>query len=145
MGLASRGRHVVGGYGLGKALEGDRANLFGHNASRQCHVDALAEEDLPVVDLGAQPGFYHRAQRKTAARFCAERGGRVREMGLFLDFGKEPQNVGSSMDRSVLLYPEFCPRNSVEVMLAGIDSVVPSPQPRGSGDSLSSDTRSSAA
>ena len=32
-GLDGRERDVVGNYGLDEALEGERANLFGHNAS----------------------------------------------------------------------------------------------------------------
>jgi hypothetical protein len=50
--LGGRERHVVGNDGLGEAFEGERANLFSSEASVQCDVDALTEQNLAVFGLG---------------------------------------------------------------------------------------------
>src|SRR5262249_20304664 len=44
--LDGRQRHVVSHYRLGEALEGERAKLFSCDASLECDVDKLAEQDL---------------------------------------------------------------------------------------------------
>jgi hypothetical protein len=41
--VGGRERHVIGHYGLGEALESDRAYLFGGDASLQRDIDALTE------------------------------------------------------------------------------------------------------
>jgi hypothetical protein len=52
--LGGRERYVVGQYRLGEALQSERANLFGYDASLQCDIDALAEQNLPVLGLGTK-------------------------------------------------------------------------------------------
>ena len=47
--------HVVGNYGLGEAFEGERANLFGHDASVECDVNTLTEQNLAVFGLRTEP------------------------------------------------------------------------------------------
>ena len=49
-------RHVVSHDRLGEALQGERANLFGGNASLQRDIDALTEQNLAVLGLGTEPG-----------------------------------------------------------------------------------------
>src|SRR5205823_11872231 len=53
--LRGRERHIVGHNRLGKAFQGDRANLFSCDASFERDVDALAEQDLTVPGLTAEP------------------------------------------------------------------------------------------
>ena len=55
-GLTTYERHVEGHYRLGEALEGERTNLFGCEASPQRDIDALTEQNLAVLGLSAQPG-----------------------------------------------------------------------------------------
>jgi hypothetical protein len=54
--LTTYKRHVVGHYGLGKALEGECANLFGCDASLQRDIDALTEQNLAILGLGTKTG-----------------------------------------------------------------------------------------
>src|SRR5205085_11244504 len=39
----------------GEALEGERANLFGYDASLEGDINALTEQNLAVLGLGAEP------------------------------------------------------------------------------------------
>src|SRR6516164_9331829 len=55
-GLTTYERHVVGYYGLGEALESERANLFGCEASPQRDIDALTEQNLAVLGLSTKTG-----------------------------------------------------------------------------------------
>ena len=61
-------RHVVGHYRLGEALEGERADLFGCDASPERDIDALTEQNLAVRGLGTKTGgdIAHRADRRIA-------------------------------------------------------------------------------
>jgi hypothetical protein len=53
-GLGSREWHVVSHDRLGEALEAERANLFGHNASPERDIDALTEQNLAVLGLSTK-------------------------------------------------------------------------------------------
>src|SRR5579863_9399605 len=61
-------RHVVGNYRLRETLEGERANLFGGDASLQRGIDALTEQNLAVLCLSAETSgdIAHRADRGVA-------------------------------------------------------------------------------
>ena len=63
--MTTNERHVVGHYRLRETLEGDRANLFGGDASPQLDIDALTEQNLAVFGLGAKTrgDIAHRANR----------------------------------------------------------------------------------
>src|SRR5881394_240229 len=69
--LRGRERHIVGHNRLGKAFQGDRANLFSCDASFERDVDALAEQDLTVPGLTAEPSrnIAHGADRGIAGSF----------------------------------------------------------------------------
>src|SRR5262249_40220982 len=66
--LASHERHVVGNDRLGETLQGERANLFSRYASFESHVDTLAEQNLAVLGLAAEPCRHiaHGANRSVA-------------------------------------------------------------------------------
>src|SRR5262245_13858692 len=66
--LTTYERHIVGDHRLSEALEGERANLFGCDASPQRDIDALAEQNLAVLGLSAEPGgdIAHRPDRGIA-------------------------------------------------------------------------------
>ena len=65
-GARGRKRHIVGDDRLGEALEGESAKLFGGDASPQSNIDALTQENLAVLCLGAKPrrDIAHRADRR---------------------------------------------------------------------------------
>src|SRR5215469_13590708 len=67
-GLTTCERHVVGHYRLSEALEGERADLFGCDASPERDIDALTEQNLAVLGLGTKTGgdIAHRADRRVA-------------------------------------------------------------------------------
>ena len=69
--LGGRERHIVGHDRLGEALEGERANLFGGDASLQRDIDALTEQNLTVFGLSAKTGgdIAHGADRGVARAF----------------------------------------------------------------------------
>src|SRR5262245_24115266 len=69
--LNARERHVVGHNRLGEALQRERANLFSCHSSLERGVDALAEQNLAVLRLGAEPrrDIAHRADRGIAGAF----------------------------------------------------------------------------
>ena len=59
--LGDRERDVVGHYRLGETLEGERADLFGHNASLEGDIDALTEQNLAVPALLERQTVYEAA------------------------------------------------------------------------------------
>ena len=69
--MGSPERHIVRHYRLSEALEGKRAKLFSGDASLQCDIDPLAEQNLVVLGLGAQPScnIAHGADRGVAGAF----------------------------------------------------------------------------
>src|SRR4030095_4775243 len=66
--LARHERHVVGHDRVGETLQDKRADLFSRNASFECHVDALTEQNLAVPGLAAEPCRYiaHGANRSVS-------------------------------------------------------------------------------
>ena len=80
-------RHVVSHYRLGEALEGERADLFGCDASPERDIDALTEQNLAVRGLGTKTGgdIAHRADRGITGAFgkpdLAERRVSLRDTG----------------------------------------------------------------
>jgi hypothetical protein len=66
--LHSREWHVVGHNRLGETLQGERANLFGCDASLQRDIDALTEQNLAVLGFSAEPGsnIAHGTDRRVA-------------------------------------------------------------------------------
>src|SRR5689334_16255459 len=69
--LGDREWNIVGHYRLGEALEGDWPKLFSCDTSLECDVDALAEQNLAVLGLSAEPGrnIAHGADRGVAGAF----------------------------------------------------------------------------
>ena len=54
--MGTYGRHVVGRYWLGEALQSECANLFGCDASFESRVDALTEQNLAVFGFSTKTG-----------------------------------------------------------------------------------------
>ena len=69
-------RHVVSHYRLGETLQGNRAALLQSDPTAEPGGDALGEQDLPVLDLGAKP--------RCDVAYCADRGvaGALRKANL---------------------------------------------------------------
>ena len=69
--MAGCERHVVGNDRLGETLEGERANLFGYDASPQRGIDPLTEQNLAVLGLTTKTGsdIADRADRRIAGTF----------------------------------------------------------------------------
>jgi hypothetical protein len=72
-GLSGRERHVVGNHRLGEALEGERADLFGGDASPAATAMALAQA-IHRHDPGLQTaGYLANVGRKGVRRSMKER------------------------------------------------------------------------
>ena len=61
-------RYVVSHYRLGETLQGNRAALLQSDPAAEPGGDALGEQDLPILGLGAKPrcDVAHRADRGVA-------------------------------------------------------------------------------
>ena len=64
-------RNVVGHDRVGKALEGERANLFGYDASLERDIDPLTEQNLAVLGLSTKTGgdIAWKAQEQLCRRY----------------------------------------------------------------------------